>query len=194
MAGITDHLPWEPQKWTLFTDRDGVLNYLIKGDYIKTWEEFNFIPGAPDAFQKLAPLFKYVFIATNQRGVSRGLMSMSDLDEIHEKMCEEVHAAGGRIDKVYSCINHDEPDPEQCRKPRIGMALQAQREFEGVDLSRSIMLGDNISDMEFGRNAGMYTVFICQDGPPRAHADKIDHHCQGVVAFADWMVELVRGK
>ncbi len=176
---------WEKAKWNLFTDRDGVLNYLIKGDYIKSWEEFNFIPGAKEAMARIAPLFNRIVIVTNQRGIRKGLMSDEDLQDIHERMLREVEASGGRIDGIYYCVNHPWEDPEKCRKPDIGMALQAQKDFPDIRFEQSIMLGDNISDMEFGRNAGMYTVFICQDGPPSDKADLVDEHCQGLVAFSE---------
>ncbi|MEO0895903.1 MAG: HAD family hydrolase [Bacteroidota bacterium] len=176
---------WKPNEWTLFTDRDGVLNYLITGDYIKSWDEFHFIPGAIEAFEKLTRLFKRIVIVTNQRGIRREVMTEADLHNIHEKMLAEVEAGGGKIDGVYFCANHPEDDPENCRKPAIGMALWAKEDFPDIEFEKSIMLGDNISDMEFGRNANMHTVFICQDGPPSAKAHLVDEHCQGVVAFAD---------
>ncbi|MCI4669753.1 MAG: HAD family hydrolase [Bacteroidia bacterium] len=185
MAEIQFPRDWVQGEWTLFSDRDGVLNYLITGDYIKSWEEFHFLPGAKEALAKINPLFKRIIIATNQRGIKRGVMTAEDLEDIHQKMLEEIEEEGGRIDGIYYCANHPENDLENCRKPAIGMALQAQRDFPEIDFSKSIMLGDNISDMEFGRNAGMYTVFICQDGPPAAHAHLVDDHCQGFVAFAE---------
>lgn len=175
---------WAKGEWNLFTDRDGVINYLINGDYIKSWEEFHFLPQAKEFLAKISPLFDKILIVTNQRGIKRGVMTAEDLHDIHQRMLTEIEAAGGRIDGVYYCANHPEDDPEQCRKPAIGMALQAKKDFPDIDFSRSIMLGDNITDMEFGRNAGMYTVFICGDGPPEKHKHLVDEHCPSFVDFA----------
>ncbi len=183
--------PWDPSNRFFFTDRDGVVNILITGDYIKSWEEFHFIPGTLEALVKLRPLFKRMLVVTNQRGIAKKLMTDADLHDIHTHMQAAVDEAGGHFDGVYYCPNHPEDDPEGCRKPRIGMARQAQTDFPEIDFDQSIMLGDNISDMEFGRNAGMFTVFICADGPPAAHTALVDHHCPSLADFADWLLERI---
>lgn len=180
---------WDSATKTLFLDRDGVINILIKGDYIKTWEEFNFIPGTVDALVRLRPYFKRMVIATNQRGIAKQLMTAEDLHDIHRQMVAEIEAAGGKLDNIYYCPNQPDDDPEDCRKPRIGMARQAQADFPEIDFAQSIMIGDSLSDMEFGRNAGMHTVFVCADGPPSDRAHLIDHHCPSLVHFADWLIE-----
>jgi D-glycero-alpha-D-manno-heptose 1-phosphate guanylyltransferase len=146
------------KSWTLFLDRDGVINIDKDGSYIFTPDEFIFMDGAPELFKKLDASFKYLIVVTNQRGVGRGLMTEDSLKSIHHKMKEGVNKSGGRIDAVYYCTANDRLNPE--RKPNPGMAFRAQRDFPAIDLSRSIMVGNNISDMRFGRNAGMYTVFV----------------------------------
>jgi D-glycero-alpha-D-manno-heptose 1-phosphate guanylyltransferase len=144
--------------WTLFLDRDGVINIDKDGSYIFTPDEFIFMDGAPELFQKLNASFKYLIVVTNQRGVGRGLMTEDSLESIHHKMKDSINKSGGKIDGVYYCIANDRFNPE--RKPNPGMAFRAQKDFPGIDLSRSIMVGNNISDMRFGRNAGMHTVFV----------------------------------
>lgn len=153
--------------WTLFLDRDGVINVDKLGSYIFRPEEFVFMQGAPALFSKLAQRFGRVIVVTNQRGVGLGQMTETDLQAIHEKMIHAIREAGGRVDAVYYCTAENREDPR--RKPRPAMAFEAQRDFPGIDLSRSVMVGNNLSDMEFGRNAGMYTVFIestVSDLPP----------------------------
>jgi D-glycero-D-manno-heptose 1,7-bisphosphate phosphatase len=144
--------------WTLFLDRDGVINVERHLDYVKKYEEFVFMPGLPETLKELSTVFAKIFIVTNQRGIGRGLMTDQDLTDIHYRMLKEITAAGGRIDKIYYCSSMDNSHPD--RKPNPGMAFNAKADFPGIDLDKSIMVGNNISDMEFGRNAGMYTVHV----------------------------------
>ena len=161
------------KEWTLFLDRDGVINVDKDGSYIFTPEEFKFLPGAPDLFRNLTEKFGRIIVITNQRGVGRGLMTVNDLEAIHQKMKDKVSEAGGRIDGIYYCTATTNDDP--LRKPNPGMAVLAKSDFPGIDFSRSIMVGNNISDMKFGRNAGIYTVFVKttqpQMGLPNAEID-----------------------
>ena len=147
------------QEWTLFLDRDGVINHRIIDDYVKRIEDFEFLEGAIEAIVEFRKHFRYIFIVTNQQGVGKGLMTKNDVEEIHNFMIAEIEAKGGKIDAVYFCPELKNTN-SKCRKPEIGMALQAQKEFHGVDFSKSIMIGDSISDMEFGKNAGMHNIFI----------------------------------
>ena len=156
---------------TLFLDRDGIINRLRPGDYVKSWDEFEFLPGALNALTKCNAMFRRILVVTNQRGVGKGLMTRQALDEIHRRMLQTIAAHGGRIDKIYCCTGLSENDP--CRKPNIGMALQAQKEFPEIDFASALMVGDTSSDLLFGRNAGMPTVLIGEDDP---QADYISLH------------------
>jgi D-glycero-alpha-D-manno-heptose 1-phosphate guanylyltransferase len=171
------------KNWTLFLDRDGVINEDKLGSYIFNPDEFVFMKGAMESFKKFNQQFRHIVIVTNQRGVGRGLMTEEALDAIHKKMLDQVKAAGGRIDAIYYCSSIDNTDPK--RKPNPGMALQACQELPGIDLSRSMILGNNYSDMQFGRNAGMHTVFISSTCPVPAlpHPD-IDLTFSSLADFA----------
>ena len=147
------------QDWSLFLDRDGVINQRIPGDYVKRWEEFVFLPGVLEVWPVLAQLFPHHFIVTNQQGNAKGLMTPAHLDVVHAKLEEEVKAVGGRLARAYFCPELAGLNPP-CRKPNIGMAEWARRDFPAVQFSKSIMVGDSISDMQFGWTAGMKTVFI----------------------------------
>jgi D-glycero-D-manno-heptose 1,7-bisphosphate phosphatase len=151
------------RQWTLFLDRDGVINHEKEDSYIFHYVEFVFYEGVKEALAILARSFGHIFIVTNQRGLGKGLMTQNDLTDIHLHMTREIEQAGGRVDRIYYCdsLSNDHPS----RKPNPGMALEAKKEFPGIDLHRSIMVGNNISDMEFGRNAGMVTVFIRTTNP-----------------------------
>jgi histidinol-phosphate phosphatase family protein len=145
--------------WTLFLDRDGVINKKIDEDYVRSISSFEWLPGSLDALAKLAPLFKTVVVVTNQQGVGKGLMSENELRSVHEHMLHNVRIHGGRIDAVYFAPwLKDQNHPE--RKPGIGMAEKAKRDFPLINFERSIMVGDSLSDVEFGKQAGMYTVLI----------------------------------
>ena len=137
----------------LFLDRDGVINRHRPDDYVKTWEEFEFLPGILKTLAVWNKRFKNILVVTNQRGVGKGLMSEVTMLDIHWRMIAEIEQHGGRIDKIYYCtdLNNDSPN----RKPNIGMALQAKADFPDIDFAKSIMVGDSESDMEFGRRAGM---------------------------------------
>lgn len=149
------------KEWTLFLDRDGVINR-ESPSYIFTQEEFVFYDGVLDAIRIFNKVFKNIIIATNQRGVGRGLMTEKALLSIHAKMLNEIKAAGGRIDQVYFCTSADNSDPN--RKPNPGMALQAMRDHPSILTRKSLIVGNNMSDMEFGRNAGIYTVLLTTTG------------------------------
>ena len=136
---------------TLFLDRDGVINRLRPNDYVKNWEEFEFMPGMLDRLARWSGRFRRILVVTNQRGVGKGIMSLDDLNRIHDRMIEEIEHHGGRIDRVYFCTALSPDDPN--RKPQTGMAQQARIDFPDIDFARSLMIGDSESDRQFARNA-----------------------------------------
>jgi histidinol-phosphate phosphatase family protein len=110
-------------------------------------------------------------------------MTLSDLEHIHTQMQHEIGQKGGRIDKIYYCTDMEADSP--CRKPNPGMALEAARDFPEIDLSRSVMVGNNLSDMGFGRNVGMVTVFLSTTSPETPFPDdRIDARFEDLNAFA----------
>ena len=144
--------------WTLFLDRDGVINEEKHDSYIFHFGEFSFYQQAKEALKIFAATFGRIVVVTNQRGVGKGMMTAADLQDIHEKMVGAIVLEGGRIDRIYYADSLDNDHP--LRKPQTGMALAAQSDFPEIDFHRSLMVGNNISDMEFGKNAGMHTVFL----------------------------------
>ena len=145
--------------WTLFLDRDGVINRRMPGDYIREPGDFVFLPGVLSAMPVLSEKFGRIIIVTNQQGIGKGLMTEEQLVAVNERMISGVTAAGGRIDRAYASpfletSNH--PD----RKPGPGMALKARTDFPEIDFLKSVMVGDSRSDMEFGKKLGMVTVLV----------------------------------
>jgi D-glycero-D-manno-heptose 1,7-bisphosphate phosphatase len=144
--------------WTLFLDRDGVINEEKEDSYIFHYGEFHFYTGALEALKRCAGVFGHIVVVTNQRGVGKALMTTADLQDIHDQMVAAIIAAGGRIDRIYFADSLDNDHP--LRKPQPGMAHAAQGDLPAIDFTKSVMVGNNLSDMEFGRNAGMYTVYL----------------------------------
>lgn len=148
--------------WTLFLDRDGVINKRLVDEYVTCWEDFEFIPGAFEALKLFSGIFGRIFIITNQQGIGKGLMTEKCLKDIHSKMVEKITENGGRIDHIYYSPYLKEEN-NFLRKPNIGMALKAKIDFEEIDFKKSIMVGDSITDLQFGKRKKMQTVFISDD-------------------------------
>ena len=143
---------------TLLLDRDGVINRLRPNDYVKCWEEFEFLPGVFEAFKKWTPIVKHIFVVTNQRGVGKGVMSENDLLEIHQKMIAEIENHGARIDGIYYCTALSEKDIR--RKPGCGMFLDILHDFPDIERERCLMIGDSESDVMFAMNSGIRGVKV----------------------------------
>lgn len=140
----------------LFLDRDGVLNVLRHNDYVKCPDELELLPGVPEAMALLRKHYDLILIVTNQQGIGKGLMTEADLAAVHAKLQE---CLGNTVDNIYYC-----PELERAhsfrRKPNIGMALQARRDYPELRLKECVMVGDSMTDMLFGRRAGMQTVLV----------------------------------
>ena len=146
--------------WTLFLDRDGVINKKIEGDYVRRWEQFEFLPNVIEALKILKNFFGKIIIVTNQRGIGRGLMTVEDLEVIHANMISIFEKHNIKIDKIYYCPHDYEKEVCNCRKPNIGMALQAKKDFPQISFEKSIMIGDSISDVEFGLKLNMISFLV----------------------------------
>ena len=138
---------------TLLLDRDGTINVHRLDDYVKRWEEFEFIPGVLEVMPRLARHFKHIFIVTNQRGVGKGLMTEADLADIHKHMVDEIEKAGGRIDGIYYCTSLTEEDTR--RKPGKSMWEEIMRDYPDVVAERTLMVGDGDVDKDFAQNCGI---------------------------------------
>lgn len=156
--------------WTLFLDRDGVINERIMGDYVTNLGDFHFKEKTLESIGKLTRKFKYVFIVTNQQGVALGKMTQKKLDEIHAYMVTEIVGNGGHITHVYSATELKNSD-SIFRKPSPKMAHMAKERFPEIVFQKSIMVGDTDSDIRFGKNLGMKTVLILTEEKISEKAD-----------------------
>jgi D-glycero-D-manno-heptose 1,7-bisphosphate phosphatase len=176
--------------WTLFLDRDGVINLRLQDDYVKRWDEFVFLDGAIEAIVALSRQFARVVVVTNQQGVGKGLMREDDLKMIHAKMVEAIAHAGGKIDRVYYCTALAQEDAP-CRKPNPGMAQQAKHDFPEINFRKSLMVGDSLSDILFGKNLGMTTVLIASGNKPSMQYPELtDFWFEHLKALADHIPDL----
>src|ERR1700712_598499 len=87
--------------WTLFLDRDGVINHENQGFYVTNWTEFLFLPRVPESIAFFKTVFGRIIVTTNQRGVAKGLMSLVDLEDIHSRMQAALSEKGASVDKIY---------------------------------------------------------------------------------------------
>lgn len=145
--------------WTLFLDRDGVINQRVPDAYINHWDNFRFARGAEVALQKLHQRFARLIIVTNQQGIAKKILTLNQLKRIHNQMLFDLQKQGVHIHGIYFC-GESQARPNNCRKPAPTMGLKAKADFPEIDFSRSIMVGDSISDLQFGRNLDMQTVLI----------------------------------
>ena len=144
--------------WTLFLDRDGVLNRRIDG-YVQHPEALEIFPYVPQTLAVFTKLFKHIIVVTNQQGIGKGLMSEEDLRRVHAHLQAQVAAAGGRIDAIFHAPDlADRPSVD--RKPNVGMGLKAKKAFPDINFKKSIMVGDTFTDILFGKRLGMKTVWI----------------------------------
>jgi histidinol-phosphate phosphatase family protein len=184
---ILNNKPEIDKSWTLFLDRDGVINVESVGSYITSWEEFKFHEGALDALKTLSQVFGKIIVVSNQRGVGRGIMSMETLKEINQNMRAAVAEHGGRIDKIYAATAVT--DDDRNRKPNIGMGIQAQEDFPEIDFKKSVMIGNSMSDMEFGKRLSMYNVLLTTKHEPFSLPnDLIDEQFSSLYAWASRLI------
>ena len=141
---------------TVFLDRDGVINRRLPDDYVKRWDEFEFLPGVPEALSRLRHAGLFTVVVSNQRGIARGLMTADDVEGVHLRMQAELQASGAAVNAIYYCPDMSGP----MRKPEPGMLLAAARDHPEVDLARSVIIGDSISDLMAGAAAGTRCVLV----------------------------------
>ena len=143
-------------KKSIFLDRDGVINKKLEGDYVKTLEEFEILPGVKEALKEFKNLGYLIIVVTNQQGIGKGLMTEEDLKKIHEYMVKELEY----IDDIFYCPHLE--GTCDCRKPRPGMLLKAQEKWN-IDFSKSWMIGDDDRDVLCGKSVGCKTIKIGED-------------------------------
>lgn len=138
---------------TILLDRDGTINVHIVGDYVRKWDDFEFMPNVVDSIARWSKIVKHIFIVTNQRGIGKGQYTEEDLADIHYHMVAEIEKAGGRIDGIYFCPSLTEEDIR--RKPGRGMFDDILLQYPDVTTDKTVMIGDGDVDKDFAGNCGI---------------------------------------
>jgi histidinol-phosphate phosphatase family protein len=145
--------------WTLFLDRDGVINERIFNNYVLEWGAFHFTEGLLANAAQIGAAFEHIVVVTNQQCIAKGLLSEQALNDIHQNMCNELQSAGMHIDIVLAATEFKNGQAKR-RKPNTRMAFEAQEAFPNIDFQKSIMVGDTNTDILFGKKLGVYTVLV----------------------------------
>lgn len=170
-----------------FLDRDGVIN--VDNGYVYRWEDFEFLPGVIEALRLLQGLGYRLVIVTNQSGVARGYHSVADVEKLGERLAAHLSSEGVGIAGIYYCPHLPSGQVAEfarecdCRKPMPGMITLASREL-GLDLSRSVLIGDKLTDIEAANRAGVARAFLI--------ADRADSNPEGVAGTFTDLLECAR--
>ncbi len=149
---MKEHKPFLPNRqecknYTLFIDRDGVINQPIIDDYAKKPQDLKFIDGAIKAIGILQSLFKQVIMVTNQQGVGKGVMTNQDLEDVHLKLYNQIKTEGLNYFDLALYAPYLKTDNHNWRKPQNGMLLKASNSLKDIDFNKAIMVGDSPGDM-----------------------------------------------
>ena len=154
----------------VFFDRDGIVNTSPGPGYVERVEDFHLQPAFVEAAIIARDRGYKIAIATNQRGVARGIMSQQTLETIHQHLAKQLQKVSIPLLGIYCCTH--ERNTCTCRKPQPGLLLQAAREHT-IDLAASWMVGDNETDVEAGRRAGCQTILVHASPAPNTRANHI---------------------
>lgn len=183
-------------KKTVFLDRDGVINY-DSPDYIKSWDEFKFLPGSLEAIRRLTLNGFTIIVITNQSVIGRRMVTRQGLDHIHLMMKRDIESHGGKLSDIFYCP-HIPEDKCECRKPMPGLIVNAKNRYD-IDLSCAFMVGDSAKDIECARKAGCARAVLVKTGNG-AHAVTelntsciaADHVAENLLEAADWIIRTSR--
>ena len=182
-----------PLRPAAFIDRDGVINRELH--HVHRIEHFHVLPGVVSGLQALAAGGYALVVVTNQGGIAKGLYGPEQFEALTRHMLERFAAQGIEFAGVYHCPHHPQGSvpswavPCTCRKPEPGLLLRAADEL-ALDLERSVMIGDKISDVEAARRAGVGRLVLVESGHglPADTAGVAHHRCAGLAEAAQWVL------
>lgn len=176
----------------VFLDRDGTINR-DSADYIKSREEFEFLPGSLKAIEELTVNGFTIFVLTNQSALPRKLISLEELERLHAVMCKIVQSSEGKIEDIFYCPHMPDDDCD-CRKPAPGLILRAQSKYS-IDLADAVMVGDSHRDIECGHNAGCGNTVLVKTGIHEKSAQRLaekeivpDYVAEDLYQAAQWII------
>ena len=176
----------------VFLDRDGTINRDSPG-YIKSREEFEFLPGSLEAIKILTQNGFTNIVITNQSAVPRKLISVTELEAVHNMMIDAVAQCGAEIKDIFYCPHLPE-DGCDCRKPEPGLIYQARAKY-AIDLAAAVMVGDSARDIECARRAGCAKAVLVDSGRAEDVVDKLktrqvfpDYVAEDLRDAAEWII------
>ena len=173
-------------KAAVFLDRDGVIN--VEKDYVYTIDEFEFIEDSIEALKIIQDKGYALVVVTNQSGIARGYYTEEDFLKLTEWMDWCLIDRGVTLDGIYYCPHHPEKGIGKykvdcnCRKPKAGLIFDAVKQLD-IDLGRSVMVGDKVSDIECGKNAGIKRNYLVRSG----HAISAEDEKKATGVYKDLM-------
>jgi mannose-1-phosphate guanylyltransferase / phosphomannomutase len=195
-SGKIERMNRNRKRRAIFLDRDGVL--LEKVAYLHKSEDVRLYPSSGKALALINETEFLAILVTNQPVIARGMCTLEELDDIHKKMEWLLGRAGAKLDGIYFCPHHPDSGysgeiPEYkiacaCRKPGIGMIMEASMEFN-IDLGGSYIIGDSFRDIECGRNAGLGTIGVRTGDGCKGHLSEPDHMATDVLEAVSWIIE-----
>jgi D-glycero-D-manno-heptose 1,7-bisphosphate phosphatase len=172
-------------------DRDGVINRKApEGEYVTRWEDFHIIPGVAESIALLNRADFSVIVVTNQRCIAKGLMTVTALEKMHERMTDLLAQDGASVDAIYYCP-HETDQSCNCRKPAPGMLLEAARS-RGIEMPASWMIGDSDIDIEAGKNAGCKTARLVATNEPARESESRSARFEQADIVAPSLLDAVR--
>jgi D-glycero-D-manno-heptose 1,7-bisphosphate phosphatase len=172
----------------VIVDRDGVINRNVS-DGVRSWDQFDFLPGSLEALADLKRRGYQVVVVTNQANIGRGLLTPAQLADIHRRMLEAVLAAGGEISGVHVC-EHAPDERCVCRKPAPGLLLRAA-EIHGFSLQDAFVVGDHPTDVAAARSAGAEPILVLSG---RGRVDEVEQPHPLVAADLREAVEMITAR
>ena len=179
-------------KKVVFIDRDGVINKDSE-DYIKSWQEFEFLPKSIEAIRNFTLNGFTVIIITNQSAINRGLTTLQEVMHIHDMMAGAVKSRGRLIKDVFFCP-HTPEEACSCRKPETGLIRKAQKKYN-IDLTCSAMVGDSVKDIESAKSAGCRYAVLVKTGNGKKSEKALlkkfkspDHISQDLFNASGWII------
>jgi len=182
------------ERRAVFLDLDGTIN--VDTGYLSNAEQFEFLPGVPGALSRLQSAGFLLVVVTNQSGVARGFFDLVVVEKIHQYLRRRLSLVNVELAGIYVCPHH--PDGIaggkyskrcDCRKGKPGMLLQAARDLR-IDLSRSFMVGDKISDLEAGYRAGCTSCLVALD-PMKGSLTNLPPYCAAVCVDLDGVADFI---
>ena len=173
-----------------FLDRDGVIN-ANRDSHVRSWDDFEFLPGALDAIAVLTRSGWRIVVVTNQAIINRGQITATELGQLHQRMADVVREHGGQLSAVYACP-HRPDEGCRCRKPEPGLVIAAADQHN-AELERSYLIGDHVTDVEAARRAGCRSILVLCGRHREFDGETVPDTCVAVVpdllAAAHWIVQ-----